>query len=152
MTRRLAPLSGLVVLFGALVVGGTSLASVEAHAAAPLPAAPLLLTWTSTDIPSTSGGTWDSYTSLAASWVEGGFSDWRLPTPAEAQAAIAGGTFGAMTPNVTGWYLWTSRRQGNFATAYEVFSDANGDVIAALSGRTRKELRGSNLRAKFVRP
>jgi hypothetical protein len=119
----------------------------SAPAAAPVQT----LTWTSSDV-SSPGGTWDSYTATAAGWVEGGYDDWRLPTEAEARAAIAGGTFGTIAPNVNGWRLWTSRSQGIWAWTYQVYSNSNGVVDPVLSGATKKVLRASNLRAKFVRP
>lgn len=95
--------------------------------------------------------TWSQANSTAANLVEGGYTDWRLPTRAELQAAIQSGSLPTLTPN-TGWFHWTSERQGNRAWVVTLVTDANGDVIPSLSGATSKQLQVSLLAALGTRP
>ena len=63
------------------------------------------------------------------------------------------GSFGHVPPNANGIHCWTSRSQGVWAWAVSFYSDANGNVIPALSGGAAKYLKGSNFAGtKFVRP
>lgn len=95
--------------------------------------------------------TWSQANTHAANLVEGGYSDWRLPTRAEFQAGIQGGTMPALTPD-TGWLYWTSERQGNRAWVVQIVTDANGQVIPSQSGATSKQLQVSLLASIGVRP
>lgn len=117
------------------------------------------LTWT-TDTQSFPGGNWDSATQAAAAHVGQGYSDWRLPTVAELQAALQPTSGGGPPP----WGLdllnpggtgrgWTSRTSGNYAYAVVIATNMDGTVIPSQSGQSVKLLKGSNLaRTKFVRP
>ncbi len=95
--------------------------------------------------------TWSQANTYAANLVEGGYSDWRLPTRAEFQTAISGGTMPALTPN-TAWWYWTSERQGNRAWVVTIVTDANGNVLPAQSGGTSKQLQVSLLASIGIRP
>lgn len=101
--------------------------------------------------------TWTGATNHAAALVEpdpAGFSDWRLPTRAEWQAAVAAGTVGPLTANISpGNYFWTADTQGaNQAWAISIATDANGNVIPGQSGTMKKFTKGSSLYAIAVRP
>jgi hypothetical protein len=93
----------------------------------------------------------------AAALVEGGFSDWRLPTVEELQAAVTDAdpaTFGqAQYPNGSNAY-WSSKTQGKmWAFAIQVVSDANSYPIPAQSGGVLKvTLPKSTMWYKCVRP
>lgn len=99
-------------------------------------------------------GSWDNCAAVAANLVEGGFSDWRLPTRAELVGAIQNGTLPAITviPPSSSFWLWTSERKGQRAYAVEVTTDAAGVVIPSQSGAIHLPLRRSNLNALAVRP
>jgi hypothetical protein len=119
--------------------------------AAPQPSlavAPLAISWSQFFGART---TWTQASTYAANLVEGGYSDWRLPTRAELQAAIQGGTLPALTPN-TAWWYWTSEAQGNRAWVVTIATDANGIAIPSQSGATSKQLKVSLLASIGVRP
>ena len=120
------------------------------------PPAPVALTWTQYDSVQMyvgGNGHWEDIQQLAAAHVEAGYSDWRLPTVAEYQAAFQGGSFGSMTPDVNYWWLWASDKpKGPKAWAVKVVTDASGNVIASQSGQAGLFNKGSFLVAKFVRP
>ena len=121
-------------------------------------ASSVTLTWTE-DTQGWSGGDWNGGVAAAASHVEQGFTDWRLPTIQELQAAltIAYGQPGSWgqdlrNPGGTG-NGWTSKSQGIWAWRVTIAEDANGFVIPSQSGQASKVLKGSNFaRTKFVRP
>ncbi len=96
-------------------------------------------------------GTWPQVNTYAANLVEGGYSDWRLPTRAEFQAAISSGTMPVLTPN-TAWWYWTSETQGNRAWVVTIVTDANGNAIPSQSGATSKQLQVSLLASIGIRP
>jgi hypothetical protein len=99
-------------------------------------------------------GSWDNCMSVAANLVEGGFSDWRLPTRAELQSAIQNGTLPAITviPPSSSFWIWTSERKGTRAYAVVITTDAAGVVIPSQSGSVQLPLRRSNLNAVAIRP
>ena len=109
------------------------------------------LTWTQ----GTGGGTWQEATLQAANHVEGGFTDWRLPTVDELQTAVTDSdpaTFGQYDPNVNFASFWTSKSQGNWSYVINVVTDANGYPIPSQSGAGKKEPKNGLHPAKFVRP
>jgi len=115
------------------------------------------LTWT-TDTQGWPGGDWNGGMTAAANHVEQGFSDWRLPTIQELQAALQipdgqPGSWGVDTRNPDGSGRgWTSRGQGQWAYAITIFK-ANSFVVPAQSGQSTKVLKTSNFSTtKFVRP
>lgn len=142
-------------------LGGWS-ADADMLAAAKPPKPPVQLTWMPQRMPDPYK--WQAATDAAAAHVEevGGvvYDDWRLPTAAEIQAAIADGTFGQYGDGAGTRSAWTSQRSGNWATVVRFVTDENGVPIPALSGATDKvwigEQPGSNpgstLWCKFVRP
>lgn len=94
--------------------------------------------------------TWSAAKNQAANLVEGGYSDWRLPTRAEFQSAIQGATLPALS---AGTYLyWTSEKQGNRAWAVTIATDASGNVIPSQSGGTSLILQASFVHAIAIRP
>lgn len=126
-------------------------------AAATAVAAPTGLTWT-LDTQGWQGGNWAGGVTAAANHVEQGYSDWRLPTVPELQAALqipAGqpGSWGVDTRNPDGSGRgWTSRSSGPYAYAVTIVK-ANSFVVPAQSGQSTKYLKTSNFAStKFVRP
>lgn len=123
-------------------------------------AAPTALMWT-TDTQGWPGGTWDGGVAAAAAYVDkdlGGYTDWRLPTVAELQAALQirdgePGSWGRDYRNQGGTMSgWTSHSVGRWAYVVSITTDANGYVVQP-TGAARKSLKGSNFaRTKFVRP
>lgn len=120
-------------------------------------AVPTVLTWT-TDTQGWLGGDWAGGMTAAANHVEQGFSDWRLPTVQELQAALqipAGqpGSWGVDTRNPDGSGRgWTSRSQGQWAYAVTIVK-AGSYVVPSQSGQSTKYLKTSNFAStKFVRP
>ena len=92
----------------------------------------------------------------AAALEEDGYTNWRLPTVEELQAAVTDAdpnTFGQTTPYSAGLFFWTAKKQGNmWAFAVEVATDANGYPIPSLSGRVLKITQTSHVFVKCVRP
>lgn len=116
------------------------------------------LTWT-TDTQGWYGGDWAGGVQAAAGYTGDGFSDWRLPTVPELQAALQipngqPGSWGVDTRNPGGSGRgWTSRTSGAWAYAVTIVKDANGAVIPSQSGQSTKYLKTSNFAStKFVRP
>lgn len=109
----------------------------QAKRPGPPPAGPLQ--WTEIQYASTgSVDSWGYAQSLADSWVEDGYDDWRLPTRSEILAAVADGTFEAQcipagyTNSWPGYIpLWTSERQGNRYWSVLVFIDEDLHVTGA---------------------
>lgn len=126
------------VLFGSLLPSRLDTPAVSAPAA---------VSWSQ---PFAGSWTWSPASQHAAGLVEAGFSDWRLPTRAECQAAIQGGTLPALTSG--SFYYWTSEKQGNRAWAVKITADANGVVIPAQSGTATKLLQTSFVQAIATRP
>ena len=97
--------------------------------------------------------TWGGADLTAMNLVEDGHDDWRLPTLAEAQAAIQSGTLGPLVPNLSaGNYIWTSTRKGNKRYGISVASDSFGNVIPGQSGAAVLFTPGNALLAIAVRP
>lgn len=120
----------------------------------PEPVVAATLSWSQDFYVATSSTwTWTGATNHAANLVEGGFSDWRLPTRAEWQAAIQAGTVGPLQPNLPqGNYYWTADTKGTKAYAITVTTDASGNVIAAQSGQTALLVKTSAIYGVAVRP
>lgn len=72
--------------------------------------------------------TWEAAEAAAAAHEEGGFDDWRLPTPEEAEAAINDGSWGTNGTSNGSVSYWTSERRGNWAWRYSISFD-NGVPI-----------------------
>lgn len=138
-------------------LGFAALASL-AWTSQPVPAPlPTTLMWTQ-DTQGWLGGDWNGGMTAAANHVEGGFTDWRLPTVAELQAALqipAGqpGSWGVDTRSPDGSGRgWTSRSSGQWAYAVTIVKQGSY-VVPAQSGASAKYLKGSNFAStKFVRP
>ncbi len=116
------------------------------------------LTWTA-DTQGWPGGDWDGGVLAAANYTGEGYSDWRLPTVTELQAALQSQNgqppaWGQDLRNPGGiTSAWTSKSQGTWAWRVKVGTDSNGFVIPSQSGAASKVLKGSNFaRTKFVRP
>ena len=124
---------------------------------APAPVA-VTLTWTA-DTQGWTGGGWDGGVQAAADYAGEGFTDWRLPTVTELQAALQipngqPGSWGLDTRNPGGSGRgWTSKTSGQWAYAVTIVKDATGAVIPSQSGQSTKYLKTSNFAStKFVRP
>ena len=100
-------------------------------------------------------GTHPNAVAAAAALEEGGYTDWRLPTQAELQAAVTDAdpsTFGQAQPNMDNFW-WSSKTQGNaWAFGVRVVTDANGYPIPSLSGQVLKTPPRSTLYVRCVRP
>jgi hypothetical protein len=94
--------------------------------------------------------TWSGATSYAASLTEAGFTDWRLPTRTELQAALQANQIAGLLPNGT-YGIWTRDTRGNRAYAVLVTTDANGTVVPG-SISVGLYLKTSGLLAVAVRP
>ncbi len=137
----------LWILSSVAASSAPSTSSVPGGVASPVAAAATVLTWSE---PVLGNANWQWATNYAASSTEGGFTDWRLPTQAELQAAIQNGTI-PHTNNGTG-SRWSSDTRGNRAWAVLFVVDANGDVIPSQSGQASLILKSSNIRFLMVRP
>jgi len=117
-------------------------------------AACVTLTWSAQDTTQMTGGSmnWDYATQFAANYSGEGYSDWRLPTAAEYQAAFQNGTSGQWSPNLSSNWVWTSKGKGVNAVCVKLVTDANGDVLYPQSGQSASYSKSSFIRAKLVRP
>jgi hypothetical protein len=84
------------------------------------------------------------------------YADWRVPTVAELQTAIANGTMNQLVPRdpplyAGSSYVWSSQSRGNKGWAVRVVRDeTTGDVVAG--GEAVLFLKGSGFEVFFVRP
>lgn len=123
----------------AALLCSTLLNSPNATFAAPLPAT---VSWSQ---PFPGSWNWGPAKTYAANLVEGGYSDWRLPTRAEFKPAIQSAALPALTPGT--YFYWTSEKQGTRAWAVTIATDSNGAVIQGQSGATSLVLQSSALHA-----
>lgn len=131
------------LLLAAVLLGSTILALSHSSLAAP-PA----ISWSQ---PFPGSWSWAPAKQYAANLVEAGYSDWRLPTRAEYQSAITGGTLPTLIPSSTLPY-WTSEKQGNKAWTVKIATDQFGAVIPLQSGATFAWGQGSFIEAIAIRP
>ncbi len=111
-------------------------------------AAPPTVSWSQ---PFPGSWSWAPAKQYAANLVEAGYSDWRLPTRAEYQFAITGGTLPALTPSST-YFYWTSEKQGNKAWVVSIATDAGGAVIPLQSGSASLTSQASTVIGIGIRP
>jgi hypothetical protein len=97
--------------------------------------------------------TWNGAVSEAASWVENGYSDWRLPTVAEIQASIGDGSLQAVWTDTGTSYIWSSETQGSkYAFSVKIVADSSGVIDVNKSGAKTRMLKGDAIFAHAVRP
>lgn len=82
---------------------------------------------------------WNYAQNYGANLVEGGYSDWRMPTEAELQGAWANGAPTHLA--YPGPAIWSTRTQGRYAYWVGLCTD----------GRSHRTLKGSYLTGVFVR-
>lgn len=102
--------------------------------------------------PLAGSATWSFARNWALALVEGGFSDWHLPTRAQLTAAIQNGTLPSLQLGAGSWLFWTSEKRGNRAYAIWIATDANGNVLPAQSGAEALVLQSSTIPAIATRP
>ena len=158
MTRhRTLPLALPIVAAAALLAGGLApLAPIDATTTAPVPppnGTAATLTWSST----LGVGTQDNAAQAAAAHVESGFTDWRLPTLEELQAAVTDAdpdTFGQSYYANQGTGYWSSKSQGKM-WAFGVLAVSGADfypIPAQSAGILKVTKPSSTMWVKCVRP
>ena len=106
-------------------------------------------------------GNYPYMSQYAADFVSTNYNDWRIPTLAEMQEAIANGTIQRINQtNIFGMYIsyangsgalvWTSTRRGNKNWAVDIRFDMNGSVISSRAFLTEYKL--SDIHSYMVRP
>lgn len=126
------------------LVAGVALVALTVTAVA----LPLVSNWSSWF-----AGSWDwsSAKTHAADLDEGGFTDWRLPTRADVQAALDSSTLPNIDHSHGSMLIWTSETRGNKAWTVRIYTDENGVIDYAASGAEELALKTSYLHTIAVR-
>ena len=88
-----------------------------------------------------STGTWSYANQYSQNLVEGGYSDWRLPTLSELTALVQDGGYSHLNLCQCGWWYWSSQTQGR--------SNAYAEVLQ--TGQTKKWSQNSQFAILCVR-